>query len=263
MSDVAVLLDPARRTVVAHRGASDEAPENTLPAFQRALELRVDALEMDVQMTADGVAVVIHDPTLDRTTDGTGSVATRTFAQLQAVDAGARFTLDGRRFPFRGAGIRIPALAEVLRLAPSTPCILEVKARAAQHAVKRVLLETGAADRCLVAAFDPRALDALREPEFLLGAARPDVLRLWLGAPLGIAPRLRNYKALFIPTRYGAIPVTTEPLLGIAKRLGCPVHVWTVDDVSSARRLWERGVTGIITNVPAQMLELRERMQRE
>ncbi|HUK64913.1 MAG TPA: glycerophosphodiester phosphodiesterase family protein, partial [Dongiaceae bacterium] len=102
------LLDPGARLVIGHRGAAAEAPENTMASFERAAELGVDALEFDVHVTADGHAVVIHDPTLRRTTDRDGAVAALTLEQLRAADAGARFTRDGATFPFRGRGVRVP-----------------------------------------------------------------------------------------------------------------------------------------------------------
>jgi glycerophosphoryl diester phosphodiesterase len=97
-----ILTDPGARPVVAHRGASAHAPENTLAAFEDALRLGVDALEFDVRVTADGVPVVHHDATLDRTTDAAGLVAARTLAALRSADAGARFTRDAGA-PFRSA----------------------------------------------------------------------------------------------------------------------------------------------------------------
>ena len=98
------LLDPAARLVIAHRGSSAEAPENTLPAFEAAVARGADAIELDVRLTADGAPVVIHDATLDRTTDRTGPVAALTLAELRAVDAGWHFTPDlGHTHPYRGA----------------------------------------------------------------------------------------------------------------------------------------------------------------
>ena len=105
------LLDPDARLVIAHRGSSSEAPENTLRAFEAAVGRGADAIELDVRLTADGAPVVIHDATLDRTTDRTGPVAALTLAELRAVDAGWHFTFDqGRTNPCRGSDVRIPTL---------------------------------------------------------------------------------------------------------------------------------------------------------
>ncbi|HEX8904757.1 MAG TPA: glycerophosphodiester phosphodiesterase family protein, partial [Longimicrobiaceae bacterium] len=106
--------------LIAHRGGSALAPENTLAAFRRALDWwRADLLEIDVQPTRDGDALVIHDPTVDRTTDGTGHVSAHTVAELRELDAGWRFTPDGgRTFPCRGTGVRLSTLREVLQALP-------------------------------------------------------------------------------------------------------------------------------------------------
>ena len=260
MSGRNVLLETNARIVVAHRGASSEAPENTLPAFERAVACGDDALEMDVHVTADGVPVVIHDATLDRTTSGSGSVAALTLAQVREADAGARFTPDGSSWPFRGRGVQVPTLVEVLRAVPYLPFVIEIKSRAAQHAVRRVLLEQDAAARCLVASFDAAALAALREPPFMIGATRTDVARLCVGAPFGFAPAHPAYEAIFTPLYYGALRVVTKAFLALANRIARPVHVWTVDDVAVAAQLWREGATGIVTNTPARMVAQREEM---
>jgi glycerophosphoryl diester phosphodiesterase len=156
-----ILLDPTARPVVAHRGDSAHAPENTMLAFERAVRLGADALEFDVRLSADGVAVVHHDPTLDRTTDGGGPVGALPLAGLRAVDAGARFTADGgRTYPFRGGGVRVPTLDEVLGAWPRVPVLIEIKVAAASAEVRRVLDRHAAAGRAVVASF----LDAAVAP---------------------------------------------------------------------------------------------------
>src|SRR5262245_28458527 len=120
--DMNVLVDAVARPVIAHRGASAHAPENTIGAFTTALEHGADALELDVRMTRDGAVVVIHDPGVDRTTNGRGLVGAMSLAELRALDGGARFTADeGRTFPFRDRGVRISTLDDVLEALPRTP----------------------------------------------------------------------------------------------------------------------------------------------
>src|SRR6476619_5703327 len=109
------LLDPDRRPIVGHRGNAARAPENTLESFRQALAAGAECLELDVHLSSDGVAVVIHDPTLDRTTDATGSIAELPVAQIQRANAGARFTPDGHAFPYRDAGLTVPRFEDVLR----------------------------------------------------------------------------------------------------------------------------------------------------
>src|SRR5947208_693930 len=145
-----VLSDPGAHPVIAHRGNSAHYPENTAPAFDTALALGVDALEFDVRISRDGVVVVIHDPTLDRTTNGTGAVESLGFAELQTFDVGARFTRDGgRTFPFRGSGLRILSLEELLLRYETIPLLIEVKIAAAVDETRRLIERHGCEDRVL------------------------------------------------------------------------------------------------------------------
>ncbi len=253
------LLDLAARPIIAHRGASARAPENTLPAFDLAIEEGAEALELDVHVTADGVPVVIHDPTLDRTTDVRAAVATQPLERIRQADAGARFSPDaGRTFPWRGRGVSIPTLAEVLRAFPEMPLLIEIKTLRAQHPVRQVLAEHNAAERCVVAAFDAAALEAFGEPPFLRGAARPDIAQLWLPLLVSRPVESVRYRALCVPERYRGLTVPHRRFVAAARRLGCPVHVWTVNDPRVAQRLWSRGVCGIITNMPAEIRAARD-----
>lgn len=252
------LLDPLATPVIAHRGASAEAPENTLAAFRLAVEQGAEAFELDVHATADGVPVVIHDPALERTTDLAGLVAACPLPRLREADAGARFTTDGgRTFPWRGRGVGVSTLAEVLDEFPALPVLIEVKDPRAQHAVARVLLETGAAGRCVLASSIHEALAAFEGPPFLRGASRRDIARLWLGSLVGLALGAPGCRAYAVPQRHRGLPVVTGGFLAAARRLGCPVHVWTVNDPGEAVGLWRRGVAGIITNTPAAVLAVR------
>jgi glycerophosphoryl diester phosphodiesterase len=106
-------FSPPRPRVFGHRGAAGVAPENTVPSFALAVALGADYLELDVHATRDGEIVVLHDAELDRTTDGHGRVCEHTWAEVAALDAGWQFTHDGRGFPYRGQGVRVPRLAEV------------------------------------------------------------------------------------------------------------------------------------------------------
>ena len=112
-----ILLDNTAHPVIGHRGASAEAPENTLPSLLRAIEQGVDAIELDVHVTADDIPVVIHDPTVMRTTSGEGVIATMSLRRVRELDAGARFTPDGgATYPFRDTGVRVPTVEEVLAM---------------------------------------------------------------------------------------------------------------------------------------------------
>lgn len=254
------LLDPARRLVIGHRGAAGEAPENTIPGFDRALAEGADALELDVRVTGDGVPVVLHDPTLDRTTDRTGPVAALPLEAVRQADAGHRFTPDGRVFPWRGRAVGIPSLDEVLTRHPDTPLLVELKTPDAGPAVRRLLEERGAAGRCVVAAFQAAALEPLPRPPFKRGATRADTARLWLVALVGLPLRGGSYDLLAVPERWHGLPVATRRLVRVARAAGRPVHVWTVNGAQAARRLWSLGVSGIITDYPGRLVGERPRI---
>jgi len=246
-----VLLDLSARPVIAHRGASAYAPENTLPAFELAVQQGADAFELDVRLTRDGAAVVIHDDTLDRTTHLTGPVRAHTLAELRGADAGRWFTPDrGRTFPFRDTGVRIPTLAEVLWTFPAMPVMIEVKEPEVQEAVRRALIENDAAERCVMASEHVAALEVFRQGPFACGAAGPEISALYRSVLLRRSMRECRYQLLSVPLRWHGLPVPTRAFVQAARRLGCPVHVWTVNDPATARRLWVRGVAGIVTNVP-------------
>ena len=248
---MSLLLDLGARPVIGHRGASGSAPENTLPAFELALQQGADAVELDVRLTRDGAAVVVHDATLERTTDLTGPVRGRTLAELRGADAGCRFTPDGgHTLPFRSKNVRIPTLAEVLWAFPTVPVLIEVKEPEVQEAVRRVLLEGNAADRCVVASEDERALESFDEPPFVRGASAAEIGALYRAALLRLRLPRARYRVLSVPVRHRGLPVPTRQFVRAARELGCPVHVWTVNDSATARRLWARGVAGIVTNLP-------------
>jgi glycerophosphoryl diester phosphodiesterase len=252
------LLDLDARPVIAHRGASDEAPENTLQAFELAVRQGADAFELDVRVTRDGAAVVIHDEALDRTTDLTGPVRSRTLAELRSADAGYRFSPDrGRRFPFRGQDVRIPTLHEVLWAYPTVPVMIEVKEPEVQEATRRVLLESECTERCVVASEHVGALEVFREAPFACGAAGAEISALYRAVILRRRPAACRYRLLSVPLRWHGLPVPTRRFVRAARVLGAPVHVWTVNDAATARRLWARGVAGIVTNVPGLIRQAR------
>lgn len=252
-----LLLDPLARPVVAHRGDSAHAPENTMAAFERAVRLGAEALEFDVRLTSDGVAVVHHDATLDRTTDATGPVGARPLDDLRSVDAGARFTSDGgRTFPFRGRGVRVPTLDEVLGTWAHTPVLIEIKEAAASRAVREALDRHAAAGRAVVASFVDAAVAPFRGSLYATGAARGDVVRLLASTLAGVRVR-PPYQLASVPRRYNGMPLPVAAFARALRPAGVPVSVWTVDDPDEARSLWAAGVSGMVSNDPAALLAAR------
>jgi glycerophosphoryl diester phosphodiesterase len=256
-----ILLEPSANPVIGHRGAAAEAPENTLPSFLRAIDQGVDAIEFDVQVTADDVPVVMHDPTADRTTSGTGAISAMSWRKVRELDAGFRFTSDsGATYPYRERGVRVPSIEEVLSAIPDDlPLVIEVKAIHAQWPLRRVLERFNAARRAIVASFEGAALDAFSDPPFVRGASRRDVLELMARSAAGLKPGRVPYRAICAPNLYYGVPIPVGAIIRGAKRLGAPVHFWTVDDAPEARRLWQRGASGIISNAPGTILEERKR----
>lgn len=253
------LLDLSARPVIAHRGASGSAPENTMAAFELAARQGADAFELDVRLTADGVPVVLHDPTLDRTTDARGPLGVLSLSDLREIDAGARFTLDrGRTFPFRAVDVRIPSLAEVLRGFPEMPVLLEIKEMMAQEAVRQVLLEENAVERCVLASESSAALQVFREPPFAIAACGGEIGGLYWSVLLRRVPAKVPYRALSVPVRHRGLPVPTRAFVAAARGLGCPVHVWTVNDAVTAKVLWGRGAAGMVTNFPDLISEAQK-----
>jgi glycerophosphoryl diester phosphodiesterase len=254
-----ILLDPTARPVIGHRGDRAHAPENPLEALQQAVALGADAIEFDVQVTRDGVLVVMHDLTIDRTTSGTGSVAALTLAELRAADAGARYTADqGRTFPWRGRGVRVPTFDEVIEAVPATlPLIVELKTPAASGALHAAIKHHRLEHRVIVAGFDVASTLPLRGGGFALGASTPDVVRLLLPALLRRRVELPWYQALCIPPVRRGIPVPIAAITRAVRHTGVVTHVWTVNEPRQAVRLWAQGVQGIITDDPAAILAVR------
>ena len=252
-----ILVDRGSRLVIAHRGASGLAPENTVAAFELGLEQGADALELDIRLAACGTPVVVHDPTLDRTTAWTGSVHTRTAAELGECDAGYRFSGEGNTFPWRSRGVTIPTLEQVLARFPEVPLLIELKTIAVALPAMEVLRRHGAAKRVMVASFLEPAVVPFRAAGFQTSASRRGIFMLWALSTVGLHGRSKDH-AYSVPERYRDwITVPTPAFIRSAGRLGCPVHVWTVNDRRKARELWDRGVTGIITNFPAEMVAER------
>jgi glycerophosphoryl diester phosphodiesterase len=244
---------PPRPLVFAHRGGSALAPENTLAAFDGGLALGADGLELDVHLSRDGVVVVHHDHTLDRTTSLRGPIAARTADELARADAGYSFQQDGQ-FPFRNQHVGVPTLDAVLARYRDVPVIVELKvnsedlARAAVATVRRA----GALDRVCFGSFGLRVLRAVRalEPVVATSAAREEVrwalYRSWFRWPVS-RPPFRGYQ---VPEYAGRTRVVSRPFVAMAHGADLGVQVWTVDSDAEARRFLGWGVDALITDRP-------------
>ncbi|MFN2225086.1 MAG: glycerophosphodiester phosphodiesterase [Anaerolineae bacterium] len=251
-----------RPLVMAHQGGDGLWPSNTMYAFERAVALGVDVLEMDVHSTADDVLVVIHDGTVDRTTDGSGAVHDLTLAELQSLDAGYRWTPDeGQTWPYRGQGIRIPALEEVFTAFPGMPMNIEIKQAEPTIAALlcRLIRDYDMADQVLVVSFHEEATKEFRDicPEVVTGTTQNEVIvlfalsRLFLEGAYGPAAG-----AMQVPEYRSGLHVLAPRLVDAAHRRGLEVHAWTINDEADMRRLIDLGVDGIITDYPDRLLEV-------
>lgn len=242
----------------AHRGGSLLAPENTLPAFERGVACGADALELDIQTTRDGEIVVIHDATVDRTTDGVGPVAGYTLAELRRLDAGYRFTRDGgRTYPFRGQGIAIPTLREVFERFPAQRVNIDLK-ESSEERERRLLaliVDLGAEDRTLVASGDEHApivrFRRMAGGRVATSASGAEIRDFVLAALCRGTRWLRPaYDALQVPEVYRGLRIVSPRVLRLAHGFGLDVHVWTVDDAPTMRKLLAWGVDGVMTDRP-------------
>lgn len=244
--------------MIGHRGNRAHAPENSLESLRQALACGADALEFDLHLSRDGVPVVIHDPTLDRTTDSQGAVAERTVAELARVDAGARFTKDGgRTFPYRGQGIGVPTLEEALAAHGSQPMIIEMKTLEVALPALRILERAGVTDRVVIGSFIDEALLPFIDAGLPVCGAPWVLARLYLPALLGAQPKDLPFAAMCIPRYHRGLPIPVRQYARVMRSLGRTVHVWTVNEPAVARRLWGKGVNGIISDDPAAILAER------
>jgi len=242
----------------AHRGGSLLRPENTMPAFEHGMSFGADALELDIQQTRDGELVVIHDPTLDRTTSGSGPVASHSLDELRAIDAGYRFTPDGgATFPYRGQGVAIPTLRQVFERFPDTRINIDLKESTPDREARlwALIQEFAAEDRICAGCFTHAALVRFRR---LTGgrvatSASPREVRGFVLAALSHTTNwwLRPaYDALQVPDTYGSVRIVSRTTVEAAHRLGVDVHVWTVDDRGQMEALLALGVDGLMTDRP-------------
>jgi glycerophosphoryl diester phosphodiesterase len=255
---------PAPR-VIAHRGGRGLWPENTLYAFRRAAALGVDVLEMDLRESADGEIVVLHDATVDRTTDGSGPVAALALAELARLDAGFRWTPDGGgTYPYRGRDIRVPALKEVFQALPQSRMNLEMKSHGTQiaGALCALLRAHGMERRVVVASMEQGPMDTFRSacPRVATAATRDEVIRFARLSAFFLAPLYEpRAQVLQVPERVGGYEVLTPGFARGARRLNLKVEVWTINEPAAMQRLVDLPVDGVMTDYPDRLIALLKR----
>jgi len=255
-----------RPTILGHRGAAGPAPENTLVAFRRGLEDGAHAIETDAHVTRDGVPVLLHDATVDRTTDGSGPVGELDFESLQKLDAGFHYAApsdSAPEQPYRGQGLRIPSLREAFESLPEARFNIELKAHdeAFIERVVELILEFERESRTLLVAGEDKTQGLLRQvlvrtgAQPALGASLADVLDVVKSA-VEQHPPATDSMALQIPRSFAGQPLITPSLVEHAHRHGIAVHVWTINDPEEMKALLDLGVDGLVTDWPGRMAKL-------
>jgi glycerophosphoryl diester phosphodiesterase len=241
--------------LIAHRGGAGLAPENTLEAFDGALsDWGADMLELDVRATRDGVVVVIHDDTVDRTCEGRGRVQDLTWDEIRTLDAGYHFVDPEGDPTFRGRGVRVPRIEDVLDAFPDTRLNVEAKDSRSAPMLVRAILQRKAEGRVLVAAEWERNRRSVRGYPGPWGASRR---HLSLFTLLHRTPLSSVYTpkcdVLQVPEKHRGMRVLSPRFIREAHRRNLPVHVWTVDEVDDMKRFLAWGVDGIQTDRPERL----------
>ena len=250
-----------RPLVFAHRGGRALGPENTLVALDNGFAAGADGAEFDVQLSGDGHAVVIHDTTLDRTTNARGPVAGRTLAELAALDATVRYGVD-LEHAWSGDRSGVPTLDAVLARYPGRALIIEMKGEnpALGPAVVDSVRRANATGRVCLGSFSAEVLAAARRagPEIPTSASRDESLRALQRSWLFLSPGVVAYRAFQVPERAGRIRVVSRRFVRAVHRSRCAVQVWTVNEEVDMRRLLAYGVDGLISDRPDLAVRVRD-----
>jgi glycerophosphoryl diester phosphodiesterase len=255
----------ARPLVIAHQGGDGVWPGDTMYAFEKAVAIGADVLEMDAHITRDNEIVLMHDETVDDTTDGTGLIEDLTLAELKQLDAAYKWMNDDdKTFPYRGQGIQVPALEEVFQKFPQMRYVIEIKST--ENPIHKPLCDLiqkyNMQDKVLVASFHDQAIQDFREacPEIATSASRTEVRNFVLLGKVFlsglIAPKYQSIQPPYDPAESLNIPIMTERFIRQAHAKNIRVEPWTVDDPELMKQYIEWGVDGIITDRPDLMIEV-------
>ncbi len=263
------LFERKQPLVIAHQGGKGLAPSSTMPAFQKARSLGVDVLEFDVHMTSDGHLVAIHDPTVDRTTDGSGKVNDMTLAEIKRLDAGYSFQDEHGSYPYRGKGVTIPTVEEIFSATsdPDMLYIIEIKhtndpalyeeiATKLWGIIEKFRLE----ERVIIASFDQNIIDTVLKisgRQALVSAGKREATKFVLTHKLFLNGLYRpGVDALHFPLKSSGFNLVDKKLIRGAQRRGMQIHYWTVNDPETMGKLLELGADGIMTDYPDRLMKL-------
>ena len=257
-------LDPLPR-VVAHRGDSANYPENTIPAFISASRMDIDIIETDVHLTKDGELVIWHDDTLERNTDGTGTLESKTLEELKKLDAGYTFTKDGgKTFPFRGKGIKLCTLDEALKACPDVRFNIDLKSQEKEIAEVfiRIIRENKAEKRVCCASFHLGNLKRVRAlaPDILTSITTAEVIPRVLFRPF-YSNKPSKRKIIFqVPVAQGIFKVITPKFIEKWHKKDAVIMVWTINEEEEMRRLFKLGVDTVMTDNPSLVIKVAEEL---
>jgi len=239
--------------IIAHRGSNKYAPQNTLPAFKKAIEENADGFETDVHLTKDGRLIICHNYTIDATSDGRGEITSFTLGEIKKFDFGSYFSVEFKN-------TRAPTVDEFLELVgPSSGEIINIELKSPKEKETGIVKKTldsvkahGLLDRCLISSFDPRLLKEVKEldPRCKTGLLYPTVQLASMARAFDPFPTAKLIKADAIHPMDSTV---TAAVIKRAHRLGMKVNVWTVDSEKKAKSLADMGADGIITNCPGKI----------
>ncbi|MCJ7726832.1 MAG: glycerophosphodiester phosphodiesterase [Acidimicrobiia bacterium] len=244
---------------LAHRGSRVLWPQNTMTAFQGAVDLGYRYIETDLHVSPDGKVVVFHDDRLEDLTDGTGKVWDHDWAHLATLDAAFHFDPPSG-YPLRGTGIGIPLFEEAVASFPGVCWNLDLKQQGIEQAVADEIARLGIEDRVLVGSFHDARIRLFRRVtggRVATSAGPRETARALSAAMVGRAPR-GGADAYQVPESVGPLPVAGKRFVEAAHRVGKQVHVWTVNDKDAMHRLLDLGVDGIVTDRPDRLNEVVE-----
>ena len=255
--------------IIAHQGGDGIWPGDTMFAFEKAVEIGADVLEMDAHITEDGQVVLMHDEEVDRTTEGTGLIEEMTLEELKQLDAAYKWSNDGdKTFPYRGQGIQVPTLEELFRKFPQMHYVIEIKLT--QNPIDQVLCNLirkhNMQDKVMVASFHDEAMQKFRDtcPEIATSASRTEVRNFVLLGKVFlsgfVAPQYQSIQPPYDPKESMNIPIMTPRFIREAHAKNIKVEPWTVDDPDLMKQYIEWGVDGIMTDRPDVMIDVLEEL---
>lgn len=249
--------------VFAHQGGENLWPSNTMLAFENSAALGADVLDTDMHMTQDGVLILMHDQTVDRTTDGTGAIRDLTLAEIKTLDAGYDFSTDsGATFPFRGQGLTVPTLEELFTAFPEKRFGIEIKQTDPLPTAQKfcaVIRQYKMESRVLVSSFRQENMDAFRAecPEVATSATENEVRLFYILFRVGLTGfAFPPYNSFQVPEESGGIYILSPQFVAAAHARGLPIQPWTINETADLQRILALGVDGINTDNPDRLLEL-------